>query len=581
MPERIYRWTKRRLRKQLAVIRGEAAPSIVLKNATYLNGARRKWLQANIWIYKDRIVYVGEQMPEKIDKDTEVVDCSNYTIVPGYIEHHAHPYQLYNPHSFSKYAAERGTTTLINDNLMFFLNLDKKKALTLIEDLDELPTTMYWWCRYDAQTELEEEEELFSNSRMKAWLEHHLVLQGGELTSWPKVLEGDDATLHWMQETTRLRKPIEGHLPGASERTLSQMALLGVTCDHESMTGKDVVTRLNLGYTTSLRHSSIRPDLQKLLREMMELGVDDFGRCLFTTDGSTPMFYEQGVIDNMIKIAIDEGVPVIDAYEMATYNVAKYYQLDHKLGMIAPGRIAHLNFLSDKENPVPVSVMAKGQWLVRDNVKCRCNEQFGWKEHGVEPLAIDWDLTFDDLHFSMPMGIELINSVILKPYQISVEVTQERLSDEHDESFFVLIDRNGKWIINTIIKGFADKVGGFASSYSNTGDIVIIGKSKKDMITAFNALKEQGGGIFLAEYEEIIHSIPLTLLGGMSVKPMEDVIEEQKKLVTMLNERGYHHEDPIYSLLFFSSTHLPYIRVTQKGIYDVYKKTILFPSIMR
>ncbi|WP_429773967.1 hypothetical protein, partial [Bacillus licheniformis] len=27
--------------------------------------------------------------------------------------------------------------------------------------------------------------------------------------------------------------------------------------------------------------------------------------------------------------------------------------------------------------------------------------------------------------------------------------------------------------------------------------------------------------------------------------------------------------------------HLPYIRVTPKGIFDVMKKTVLFPSIMR
>lgn len=95
----------------------------------------------------------------------------------------------------------------------------------MIEKLEEMPASMYWWARYDPQTELQSEAH-FTNSRMKAWLEHHLVVQGGELTSWPKVLEGDDSTLHWMQETSRLRKPIEGHLPGASERTLSQILCL-------------------------------------------------------------------------------------------------------------------------------------------------------------------------------------------------------------------------------------------------------------------------------------------------------------------------------------------------------------------
>ncbi|WP_100371662.1 adenine deaminase C-terminal domain-containing protein [Bacillus sp. FJAT-45037] len=579
MTERIYRWTKKRLRQQLEVVRGEQAPSLVLKNATYLNHARRKWLQANIWITQDRIVYVGDAMPEKVE-GTEIVDCSNSYIVPGYIEHHAHPFQLYNPHSFAKYAAARGTTTLINDNLMFFLNLEKKKALSLIEALDELPSSMYWWCRYDGQTELKN-DELFSNSKMKAWLEHHLVIQGGELTSWPKVLAGDDSTLHWMQETTRLRKPIEGHFPGASEKTLSQMALLGVTCDHEAMTGEEVVRRLNLGYTTSLRHSSIRPDLPKLLKEMKEQGVDVFDRCIMTTDGSTPTFYEKGVMDYLIKIALEEGIDPIDAYAMATYNVARYYNLDHKLGMIAPGRIAHLNFLSEIDDPTPTSVLAKGQWVMREGKQCEGYETFPWEDYGISSLKIDWDLTADELHFSMPMGIEMVNAVILKPYQIPIECTENELSHDHDESFFVMLDKNGKWLIATLLKGFANRISGFASSFSNTGDIVLIGKNLNDMIQAFNALKEQGGGMTLVEDGELIGSIPLTLFGLLSSKPMQEVIEEEKTFVQLLRERGYKHADPIYSLLFFSSTHLPYIRVTQHGIYDVHKKTVLFPSIMR
>lgn len=117
--ERIHRWTKQRLREHLSVVKGERPPTIVLQQATYLNHARRKWIQANIWIADDQIVYVGNDMPEVLG-DAEVVDCSNQYIVPGYIEHHAHPFQLYNPHSLAKYASERGTTTLINDNLVYF-----------------------------------------------------------------------------------------------------------------------------------------------------------------------------------------------------------------------------------------------------------------------------------------------------------------------------------------------------------------------------------------------------------------------------------------------------------------------------
>ncbi|RXJ02380.1 adenine deaminase [Anaerobacillus alkaliphilus] len=579
--ERFERWTKKQIRTQLQILRGEVAPTICLTNATYLNSVRKKWLQANIWIYEDRIIYVGNDMPIKMDT-TEVVDCSNSFLVPGYIEHHAHPFQLYNPHTLAEYASVRGTTTLMNDNMVWFLNTDKKKALTVIEDLDsKLPTSMFWWARYDAQTELNHEEEVFSYSTMKAWLEHPLVVQGGELTAWPKVLNGDDSLLHWMQETKKLSKPIEGHLPGASERTLTQMALLGVSSDHEAMTGKEALMRLDLGYTTSLRHSSIRPDLPKLITELLEAGLDDFSRVLMTTDGSTPSFYEQGFMDLLISIAIEHGVPIEDAYGMATYNVARHYRLDDCIGMIAPGRIAHINILEKQNNPFPTSVLAKGQWVKKDGVNCYPAIHFPWKEYGAAPLKLDWELTRNDMHFSMPLGVEMVNAVILKPYQISIDVTQNEIPAESEESFFMMIDRNGRWLINTVIKKFAKTVSGFACSYSNSGDIVIIGKNKTDMLLAFDQLKKQQGGIVLVEKGEIINSIKLDIYGVMSSSSMEQVIEEEKQLVSMLKDRGYMFDDPIYSLLFFSSTHLPYIRITQKGIFDVKKKTVLFPSIMR
>ncbi|SFE88854.1 adenine deaminase C-terminal domain-containing protein [Alteribacillus iranensis] len=580
MATHLFNWSKQSIRKQLSVIRGDAAPSMILKNATYLSSARKSWLQGHIWIYEDRIVYTGEKLPEKTD-GTEVVDCRGKYVVPGYIEPHSHPFQLYNPHSLAKYASSRGTTTLINDNLMFFLNMDNKKALTMAERLNDLPSSMYWWARYDAQTELEEEDELFSPSDLREWLEHPLVVQGGELTAWPQVMSGDDTTLHWMQYTKELKKPIEGHFPGASERTLTQMALLGVTADHEAMNGEEALRRLDAGMTTSLRYSSIRPDLPKILEELLEHGINDFSRFILNTDGSTPSFYRQGMADKMIAIALDKGVPDIAAYEMASYNVARHYGMDDQLGMIAPGRIAHLNILTSPKNPVPDGVLAKGQWVFRNGESTYPDLPFSWGEYGVNSLNIDWDLKEEDMHFSMPVGIELTNSVILKPYQIGVDVTNDILSESHNECFFVMLDRHGNWRINTVIKGFGRNIGGLASTFSNSGDIIIIGTEKNDMWKAFQELKTHGGGMFLVDNNETVAGIPLPLFGTMSEKPMEELMEEHEHFVNALRERGYEHEDPVYSMLFFSSTHLPYVRVTQQGIFDVHKKSVLFPAVMR
>lgn len=580
MLEQRYRWKNKHLRMHVSVLDGKTSPTILLKNALYLNQTFRQWMRANIWIYEDRIVYVGENLPPKVE-NCEIIDCTNEILVPGYIEPHAHPYQLYNPHTLAAYASQFGTTTIINDNMSLIMNLKKKEAFSLLKDLRSIPTTMYWWCRFDPQTEILNEEDVFSHSNIKSWLEHDAVLQGGELTGWPKLLDGDDMMLHWIQEAKRMNKKIEGHFPGASEKTLAKMVLLGADSDHEAMTGEEVYNRLMQGYMVSLRYSSIRPDLPDLLEDMKRLGIEAYDRLMFNTDGSTSTFYEQGITDQMIRIAIDKGVPAIDAYNMATVNIARYYNIDHLHGNIATGRVANINFLSSIEDPTPHSVLAKGKWVKRDGQLVEAYHSINWDDYGLKPMELDWDLSIDDLQFSMPFGIKMENSVITKPYSIAIDASYDELSTDHDECFFTLLDRNGKWRINTLLKGFATNLSALASSFSNTGDIILIGKNKRDMLAAFDRMKELGGGIVMVENEQVVSEIPLKLNGIMSNLPIKELINEEKKLLVELKNRGYSFSDPVYSLLFFSATHLPYIRITQQGMYDVMNKTVLFPSIMR
>ncbi|PGS35180.1 adenine deaminase [Bacillus cereus] len=578
MGENHYKWSNKQLREHVEVIDGKRSPYILCKNATYLNSYMREWMQANIWIYDDRIVYVGEKLPVQLH-ECEVIDCDGKYVVPSYIEPHAHPYQLYNPETLANHAMQFGTTTFINDNLTLFFTLKREEAFRLLDEFEKIPASMYWWCRFDGQTELQNGETLFNREEIIEWLKHKAVLQGGELTAWPKLLHGDDEMLTWMQETKRLQKKVEGHFPGASETTLAKLKLLGTDCDHEAMTGQEAFTRLMQGYTVSLRNSSIRPDLEVLLKELLELGVKQFDRFFFTTDGSHPSFYENGMTNVMISTAIKQGVPVIDAYDMASYNIARYYNMEHVHGSIATGRIANINILESKENPVPISVLAKGKWVKRDGVNTHEALHIDWSKHKVTQLSLDWSIEKEDMIFSNKTGIHLLNNVITKPYTSEINIDCDELSTDHDECFLMMITRDGSWQVNIAVKGFAKELGGLASSYSGTGDIILIGKRKEDMLTAFRRVKELGGGMVIVENNEVLHEIALPLLGIMSNLKMRELIQEEKQMVKLLQERGYAYDDPAFTILFFSATHLPFIRVTPIGLYDVKSSKVVAPPV--
>ncbi|KGX88239.1 adenine deaminase C-terminal domain-containing protein [Pontibacillus litoralis] len=579
MNEHRYRWRNRQLREHVAVLDGHRTPTIVLTNATYLNVFLRKWMTGHIWIYGDRIVYVGDELP-KYKETIEYVDCSDQYLVPGYIEPHAHPFQLYNPHTLAQYASQSGTTTTINDNLVLLFLLHNKKAFSLMEELNELPVSLLWWSRFDSQSMLQDEDQLLDDRKVQEWIEHDAVVQGGELTCWPSVLQDDDHVLHWMQKTKRSRKPVEGHFPGASERTLMKMKLLGTDGDHEAMRGEEVWNRLKMGYSVTLRYSSIRPDLPQLIQDMNRLNIHHYERIMLTTDGSTPAFYEHGMINRCIEICIDNGIPAMEAFCMASYNVARHYGMEHRLGSIGPGRVAHINFLSEKDNPTPISVLAKGKWVKRNGIVESIFRQVDWSSYEMGPLHLDWELTDDDWQFSTPVGLEMVNDVILKPYQVNIDVGTNDIC-AGNEAFLMLVDRDGQWKVTSILKGFTKTLGGLVSSYSNTMDILLIGKRKQDMKLAFKRMKEIGGGLVLANEGKIVFELPLSVAGMMTDIPMEFLIAKVKEYNEIVKAHGFTFDDPVYTLLFLSSTHLPFIRITPKGIIDVKKKDVLFPAIMR
>lgn len=576
MPE--ISWKLNSIREQVSIIDGHAAPSLVLKNAKYLHSMMKSWATGNIWISNDRIVYVGKELPANIE-GTEVVDLAGKVVVPGYIEPHVHPFQLYNPHSFAEFSAQTGTTTFISDNMTLVSLMKNKKAFSFMDELAKLPFSFYWWSRFDSQTELENERELYSNASVLEWLDRHDVLLGGELTGWPRLMRGDDQMLYWIQAAKHKGKKIEGHLPGASEKTLAKMRLLGVDGDHESMTIEDIEARLQHGYAVTLRYSSIRPDLPLLLKAVVDKGYEIFDQLMMTTDGSTPSFHEDGVMDKCIRAALEAGVRPVDAYNMASYNVARYYNMTNLHGLLATGRYANINILADEYSPTPEAVISKGVWLKRDNHDLKAFPAVDLSLFG--DLKIDFDLHDGDFQFSMPIGVEMVNDVITKPYSIKNLGYHHTLSTAHDESYLMLVDRNGKWRINSMIKGFATHVKGFASSYSNTGDIILIGKSVQDMQHAFQELKKMNGGIVLVEDNQIVTSIPLTLAGSIYDGSVEEVIPLELALKSALKKRGYHHTDAIYTLLFLQSTHLPYIRITTRGIFDVMKNKVMLPAVMR
>ncbi len=71
----------------------------------------------------------------------------------------------------------------------------------------------------------------------------------------------------------------------------------------------------------------------------------------------------KGYMDYVIRMAIEQGIPPIKAYQMSTLNPARYFHLDGEMGGISPGKVADLLVLREIHEPTPLKVMVNGQWI--------------------------------------------------------------------------------------------------------------------------------------------------------------------------------------------------------------------------
>lgn len=639
------------------VAKGRVKADRYLTGATIINVYTGELMEANIAVKGKHIAYVGPS-DAMVAPETQVTDLTGRFLSPGFIEPHSHPFQIYNPDSLARFVLPHGTTAMVNDNMGLYLLVNERIFFEMIEEMGTWPVKMLWSARLDPQTHAVEFRPFFEPDVMKRLLAHPLVMQAGELTAWPQLLAGDRQIAANMLETMRIGKRIEGHLPGASLETLSMLAAAGVTADHEAMTAEEALRRLRIGLWTTLRYSSLRPDLPEIVRGLADY-KGDTKRLMMTTDGSTPVFLEEGYTDHMLRMALEAGLDPISAYQMVTINPATYYGLDGEIGGIAPGRLADILVLESLRQPTPLAVMAEGNWVAQEGKLQADWPRLDWEAYGLRKLQADWRVTEADFSNGTDIGttsrtgmgsglpiIRLENPAItryepdfgqdirrtefvsdpdIKRYESGTRPdikqpaggaerelplqrsdtdllsregsgtdlplhraetnllssgrseTNPRSSQTGSDSAVtaVLFDRSGQFVVEARLEGMAERLEGLASSYTASKGILVMGQQRAAMAQAANRVLEMGGGIVLVEDGKLLFELELPVVGGMSVDDMQKVIEQSKALEALLRERGHTHYDPIYSLLFLTSTHLPEIRLTPEGVLHVKNGQIL------
>jgi adenine deaminase len=343
--------------------------------------------------------------------------------------------------------------------------------------------------------------------------------------------------------------------------------------------------RLRLGYMVTLRHSSLRPDLPVLMEGLVREQEVPWHRLMMTTDGPTPSYFRHGFVDHLIRTAIDAGCDPVRAYQMVTINPAVYYRMDERIGGIAPGRLADINVLSSLDEPVPLQVIANGELVATDGQWVKSPPSIEWSRFSATQHSSPWRADVRQLRWQVKEGetvpvLNLVNPVITKLTEETVSTGPDEalLSEDDDRLFAYLIDRNGRWITRSLIRGFGRNIDALVSTYNGSGDWLVIGRNIEAMVQAVRRASDDGGGITWIQGGETYFHLPLPLLGMMSEWPMERLTEKADELTEKLKRFGHPFYDPIYTFLFLSSTHLPQVRLTADGVLRVKDRKIVYPA---
>ena len=121
-----------------------------MRGGTIANVYSGELHEGNVAVAAGRIAYVGEG-ERTVGPDTEIVDAAGMIVSPGYIEAHFHPWVLYNPVSLVGGVLPLGTTTIVADNLFFFMQMGPDGFAKMASDLRTLPLQYLWMARLTSQ----------------------------------------------------------------------------------------------------------------------------------------------------------------------------------------------------------------------------------------------------------------------------------------------------------------------------------------------------------------------------------------------------------------------------------------------
>lgn len=542
---------------------------LVLKNAEVFHVYTGEFILCDIAIADGYIAGTGSYF------GIEEIDMQGKYITPGFIDAHVHiESSMLTPYQFAKAALPCGVTTIVTDPHEIANVCGAKGIQYMLDATERLPLNVYFMLPSCVPaTDFEDSGAVLLAEDLEPFMEHPRVLGLAEVMNAPGVLQQDENVMAKLEMAGK--GCIDGHAPGLTSSQLMGYAAAGITTDHECITKEQALDRLRAGIKVMLREGTAAKNMRSLLPTV---NPDTAPYFMFCADDKIPAeLLDSGYINYMVKTAIEEGVSVANALQIATINAARHYGIKDA-GAILPGRKADLLVFDKLDEWKPLQVYKDGRLavdngqLLQEGRNCDSSSL----EHTVNlaPVTVE--------SFRLPLKTEMANVIGLVPYQIVTNkaalavkrVDGCAVSDvENDILKLAVLERHHATgnIGLGLVKGFGLKRGALASTVGHDShNLIVIGTNDEDMLAAVQELQRIGGGICVAEDGQIRGALPLPVGGLMTNEPALMVAKQQAEMIALAREMGVpEFYSPFLTLAFLSLPVIPSLKLTDRGLVDV------------
>ncbi len=535
-------------------------------------------------IYETQIAVANGRFAGFGDYDAkEIIDLEGAYVAPGLIDAHIHiESTLLSISNFAKAVVPLGTTSIIADPHEFANVLGIKGIDYLLDPPEDLPLDIYVMAPSCVPaTGFETSGAVISAKDLKMIIDHPNLVGLAEVMNYPGVIFEDPELL---KKIDLFRgRPIDGHAPMVCGKDLATYIASGISSEHEATNIEEAKQKLRMGMHIHLREGSTEKNLRTLLPLVNAKNASNFS---FATDDRHPAsLINEGHIDNNLRLAIENGLDPVLAFQIASTNTARFYNLPYA-GAFVPGFIADFIVFDDTENVRVKSVYKEGRHVAKDG-EILVNFGETIEEDMTDTIRfaqIDKESFKIDAEGKKIRVIEIIPDQILTKEKIvdaSIEDEVARADIDRDILKLAVIERHN--VTGNIglgfVSGFGLKKGAIASSVGHDShNITIVGTNDDDMLEAALQLNDIEGGYVVVANGEVLAEIALPIAGLVSRKELhnvKDMLDEVHKAAQLL---GCRLDEPFSIMSFLPLTPVPELRLTDKGLFDVknFKMTEIF-----